>query len=190
MEDLKKVEAPSKVESKLEDNQSLITQKIALTKDTNQHQVSALSLKSIRKKRELEASINPIQINQEDLPKDQFTFEEFKKHWDYCSSQYYATGRMLMSSTMNMAKLTLIDNLLTVEFPNMGSKLTFEENLYDLVSYIHKKLNNYHLKIEVKVNEEVEIKRAYTVDDKLDHLKSINPALDLLIKTFDLEAKP
>lgn len=149
-----------------------------------------MSLKSIRKKRELEASINPVQINQEDLPKDKFTFEELKTHWDFCSNQYYATGRMLMSSTMNMAKLTLTDCLLTVEFPNTGSKLTFEENLYDLVSYIHKKLNNYHLKIEVKVNEQVAVKRAYTIDDKLEYLKGLNPNLELLIKTFDLEAKP
>lgn len=172
------------------DNTELNTQKVTISKETGDHQISALSLKSIKKKRELEASINPVQINQEDLPKDDFTFEELKQHWDYCSAQYYATGRMLMSSTMNMANLTLNDTLLTVEFPNEGSKLSFEENLYDLVSYIHKKLNNYHLKIDVKVNEEVQIKKAYTIHDKLDYLKEINPALDVLIKTFDLEVKP
>ncbi len=168
----------------------LNTQKIILSKETGEHQISALSLKSIKKKRELEASINPVQINQEDLPKDHFTFEELKKNWDFCSNQYYTTGRMLMSSTMNMAKLTLNENLLIVEFPNTGSKLSFEENLYDLVSYIHKKLNNYHLKIEVRVNEAVEVKRAYTINDKLDYLKELNPALDILIKTFDLDLKP
>ncbi|WLD25093.1 hypothetical protein NU10_06915 [Flavobacterium dauae] len=89
-----------------------------------------------------------------------------------------------------MANLSLNETVLTVEFPNKGSQLTFEENLYDLVSYIHKKLNNYHLKIEVKVNENTEIKKTYTINDKLDYLKEINPTLDLLIKTFDLEIKP
>src|SRR5690606_7903376 len=171
-------------------SEELTTQKVVLSKTTNEHQVSALSLKSIKKKRELEASINPIQINPEDLPKDVFTFEDLKKHWDFLSNQYYTTGRMLMSSTMNMANLSLNETVLTVEFPNKGSQLSFEENLYDLVSYIHKKLNNYHLKIEVKVNEHTEIKKAYTINDKLDYLKEINPALDLLIKTFDLDIKP
>lgn len=95
-----------------------------------------------------------------------------------------------MSSTMNMANLTLNETILVVEFPNEGSKLSFEENLYDLVSYIHKKLNNYHLKIEVKVNEKTEVKKAYTINDKLDYLKEINPTLNILIKTFDLEIKP
>lgn len=151
--------------------------------------MSALSLKSIKKKRELEAAINPIQINPEDLPKDQFTFDDLKKHWDYCSAQYYTTGRMLMSSTMNMAKLSLNGHNLLVEFPNNGSKLSFEENLYDLVSYIHKRLNNYHLKIEVRVNETVEVKKAYTIDDKVNYLKELNPVLDQLIKTFDLDIK-
>lgn len=164
-------------------------QKVLLSKSTNEHHVSALSLKSIKKKRELEASINPVNINVEDLPKDQFTFEILKQHWDFCAAQYYKTGRMLMSSTMNMAKLTLNGDHLLVEFPNSGSKMSFEENLYDLVSYIHKKLNNYHLKIEVQVNETTEIKRAYTIDDKLNYLKELNPDLDTLIKTFDLDIK-
>ena len=157
-----KVVEDDSVNSNTED---LSTQKVILSKETGEHQISALSLKSIKKKRELEASINPIQINQEDLPNDHFTFEELKQYWDFCSNQYYATGRMLMSSTMNMANLTLNQNILTVEFPNTGSKLTFEENLYDLVSFIHKKLNNYHLKIDVKVNEQTEIKKAYTIHD-------------------------
>lgn len=152
--------------------------------------VSAFSLKSIQKKRELQASINPVAINHEDLPKDSYTFEQLKTHWDYCSKQYYTTGRMLMSSTMNMANLSLNNDVLLVEFPNEGSKLSFEENLYELVSYIHKKLNNYHLKIEVVVNEKTEIKKAFTIQDKLDYLKKINPVLDNLIKTFDLEVKP
>lgn len=152
--------------------------------------VSALSLKSIQKKRELQATINPIAINHEDLPKDSYTFDQLKTHWDYCSKQYFSTGRMLMSSTMNMANLTLQNDVLLVEFPNEGSKLSFEENLYELVSYIHKKLNNYHLKIEVIVNEKTEIKKAFTIHDKLDYLKKINPVLENLIKTFDLEVKP
>lgn len=95
-----------------------------------------------------------------------------------------------MSSTMNMAQLDLQGNNLIVEFPNTGSKLSFEENLYDLVSYIHKKLNNYHLKIEVRVNESVTVKKAYSIDDKLNYLKGINPALEDLIRTFDLDLKP
>ena len=95
-----------------------------------------------------------------------------------------------MSSTMNMAKLTLNEHTLTVEFPNTGSKLSFEENLYDMLSFIQKKLNNYHLKIDVTVNEKIEVKKAYTIDDKLNYLKELNPALELLIKTFDLDVKP
>jgi len=168
----------------------IATQKVVVSKSSNEHSISALSLKSIRKKRELEAAISPVQINPEDLPKDHFTFEELKIHWDFCSEQYYKTGRMLMSSTMNMAQLDLQGNNLIVEFPNTGSKLSFEENLYDLVSYIHKKLNNYHLKIEVRVNESVTVKKAYSIDDKLNYLKGINPALEDLIRTFDLDLKP
>ncbi|MBA5791401.1 hypothetical protein H1R17_13455 [Flavobacterium sp. xlx-214] len=161
-----------------------------VSKSSNEHMVSALSLKSIKKKRELESSINHTQINPEDLPKDDFTFEQLKHFWDYCADEFYKTGRMLMASTMNMAQLTLKDNVLQIEFPNTGSKISFEENLYDLVSFIHRKLNNYHLKFDVKVNEQATFKKVYTLEDKLNYLKEINPVLDDLIKTFDLDIKP
>src|SRR5690554_4715465 len=188
--DYESIATASNNTQQLIEEEDLNTQKIVLSKSSNEHTVSALSLKSIRKKRELEAAINPVQTNPEDLPKDNFTFDELKEHWDFCATQFYKTGRMLMSSTMNMAKLTLNENQLIVEFPNKGTQLSFEENLYDLISYIHRKLNNYHLKVEVKVNEQVEVKRAYTIDDKLDYLKELNPTLDKLIKTFDLDVKP
>ncbi len=174
-------------ESKIEESNQVEQTKVPQESSSG---VSALSLKSIRKKRELESTISHKQINPEDLPKDEYTFEELKEHWDFCAQQFYKTGRMLMSSTMNMAQLTLNEDELIVEFPNTGSKLSFEENLYDLVSFIHRKLNNYHLKIEVKVNETVEVKKAYTIDDKLNYLKELNPVLDNLIKTFDLDIKP
>lgn len=166
----------------------MVTQKVQLSKSTNEHTfTSGLSLKSIKKKRELEASINPLKNNIEDLPKDPFTFEEFKEHWDFCSDQFYKTGRMLMSSTMKMAQLSMEEHVVIVEFPNKGSQLSFEENLYDLSSYIQRKLNNYHLKFDVRVNETVEIKKTYTIDDRLNYLKEVNPNLETLIQAFDLD---
>lgn len=182
---------PESSNSQVAEPSSLITQKVQLSKSTNEHTFSSgLSLKSIKKKRALEASINPLKNNTEDLPNDPFTFEELKEHWDFCAEQFYKTGRMLMSSTMNMAQLSMDENKLIVEFPNKGSQLSFEENLYDLTVYIQRKLNNYHLKFDIRVNETVEIKKTYTIDDRLNYLKELNPNLETLIQAFDLDLNP
>lgn len=128
-------------------------------------------------------------MNPEDLPKEDFTFEEMMEHWNFIADRFYTTGRMLMYSTMKMSTPVLNGHIVTFEFPNEGSKISFDENKYDLVNYLRKKLNNYDIEIHIKVNEAIKIKKAFTVEDKFNLLKDINPELELLVKTFDLELK-
>lgn len=128
-------------------------------------------------------------VNPEDLPKENFSFEEMIQHWDFIADRFYKTGRMLMYSTMKMSVPVLNGYIINIELPNEGSKISFEENKYDLVNYLRKKLNNYSIEIHIQVNETIKIKKAFTVEDKFDYLVEINPDLELLVKTFDLNLK-
>ncbi|RRJ91003.1 hypothetical protein EG240_07320 [Paenimyroides tangerinum] len=165
------------------------TQKIVLNTQNNEYAVSALSLKSIKRKKELEASLSKATVNPEDLPKEDFTFEEMIEHWDFIADRFYKTGRMLMYSTMKMSVPQLNGHVINIELPNEGSKISFDENKYDLVNYLRKKLNNYGIEIHIEVNEEIKIKKAFTIEDKYNHLLEKNPDLELLVKTFDLNLK-
>lgn len=148
-----------------------------------------MSLKSIKRKKELEASLSKSTVNPEDLPKEPFTFDQMISHWDFIADRFYNTGRMLMYSTMKMSVPQLKEHLITIELPNEGSKISFDENKYDLVNYLRKKLNNYAIEIHIHVNEEIKIKKAFTITDKYNLLVELNPDLELLVKTFDLNLK-
>lgn len=88
---------------------------------------------------------------------------------------------MLMSTPLlNGAKIT-------IELPNESTKQEFESGSIELLGYLRGKLHNHDISIEVIVNEVVETKYAFTPDDKYEKLKEINPVLDLLRKTFDLD---
>lgn len=162
---------------------------MTLSKSNNEHFVSGLSLKSIQYKKELEASLSRQNVNPEDLPKDDYSLEDVIVQWNKMSQKFFKTGRMLMSSIMNMSAPKLEDNLIVLELPNEGSKISFEENKYELVNRLRKSLNNYQLDIKIIVNEEMKIKKAFTIEDKFNRLKELNPALSALIKTFNLEIK-
>jgi hypothetical protein len=55
------------------------------------------------------------------------------------------------------------------------------------LGYLRGKLHNHDITIEVVVNETVENKYAFTPQEKFERLQQINPHLDVLRKTFDLD---
>jgi hypothetical protein len=73
------------------------------------------------------------------------------------------------------------------ELPNEGSKLDFESEKNGLLSFLRSHLHNHDISIEVIVNEAVENKFAFTPQDKYNRLNELNPALDVLRKTFELD---
>lgn len=74
-----------------------------------------------------------------------------------------------------------------LELPNEGSKVDFDNGKLELLGYLRGKLHNHDIVIETHVNEAVATKHAFTPIEKYEKLKAINPALELLRKTFDLD---
>jgi DNA polymerase-3 subunit gamma/tau len=58
-----------------------------------------------------------------------------------------------MASLMGMAPPTVKESMILIELPNEGSRISFDENKYDLVNYLRKKMNNYDIDIVIEVNE-------------------------------------
>ena len=76
---------------------------------------------------------------------------------------------------------------ITHELPNDSTKIEFESEKLDLLGYLRGKLHNHDITIDIVVNEKVENKFAFTPIDKYNRLNEINPNLELLKKTFDLD---
>lgn len=149
--------------------------------------VSAFSLASIRAKRELEQANKSFVRKEEQLPTEPFTETEMLLQWNKYAQRLGDKGQKIMESLLLINDPKLQGTKIIHELPNEGSKIDFESEKNELQGYLRGKLHNHDIVIEVVVNETVENKFAFTTQDKYNRLNQINPTLEVLKKTFDLD---
>ena len=149
--------------------------------------VSALSISSIRAKRELQESNKSFVKEVVQLPTVAFNETDMLLQWNKYAQRLGDKGHKIMESLLLISDPKLEDTIITHELPNEGSKIEFETEKMELLGYLRGHLHNHDIEIEVIVNEKVENKFAFTPLDKYNRLNEINPNLELLKKTFDLD---
>jgi chromosomal replication initiation ATPase DnaA len=97
------------------------------------------------------------------------------------------SGKRLLATYMQMNDPTLNGSTITLELPNQSTREEFTTSYHELLGYLRGKLHNHDITIEVIVNEAVESKYAFTPQEKFERLKQINPNIEVLRKTFDLD---
>ncbi len=108
-------------------------------------------------------------------------------HWSKYAQRLGDKGHKIMESLLLITNPKLDGTTIIHELPNDGSKIEFETEKQELLGYLRGKLHNHDITIEVIVNEKVEQKFAFTAQDKYNRLNEINPNLELLKRTFDLD---
>jgi hypothetical protein len=121
------------------------------------------------------------------LPIEPFTETEMLLQWSKYAQRLSDKGHKIMESLLLITDPKLEGFTIIHELPNDGSRIDFETEKNELLGYLRGKLHNHDITIEVIVNEEVENKFAFTALDKYNRLNEINPNLELLKKTFDLD---
>lgn len=151
------------------------------------NKVSALSLSSIRAKKELLESQKGIVKVEEHLPSEVFTETQMLEFWFKYAQRLNDKGHMIMESLLRISDPKLDGNKILYELPNEGSKIDFEKEKPELLGYLRGHLHNHEITIEVIVNESVKSKVAFTAQDKFNRLNEINPNLEAMRKLFDLD---
>jgi hypothetical protein len=154
---------------------------------TTETKVSALSLASIRAKRELQENNKSYVKDAVQLPTEPFTETDMLLHWNKYAQKLGDKGYKIMESLLSINDPVLNGTEITIELPNEGSKIDFESEKNGLLGYLKGHLHNHDITINVIVNESIENKFAFTAQDKYNRLNEINPNLELLRKTFDLD---
>ena len=149
--------------------------------------VSALSMSSIRAKKELEAQLKPQEKQHDELPIEPFTETQMLEQWIKYANRLGDKGYKILESLLLLNDPKLDGTTIIHELPNESSKIDFEGEKHDLLGYLHGKLHNHNITIQIVINEKIELKKAFTIQEKYERLKGINPALELLKKTFDLD---
>jgi hypothetical protein len=148
--------------------------------------VSALSLSSIRAKRELEKNKSTTEKQHVDLPTEPFSETDMLLIWTKFAENKGHKGQKIIESLLLLNDPKLEGTTIIHELPNEGSKIEFESVKYELLGALRGKLHNHDITIEVVVNEEISSRRAFTPQDRYNRLNEINPNLEILRKLFDL----
>lgn len=162
-------------------------EKTAIAEKPLTEKVSGLSLKSIQKKKELEAQKREAKAEEEVVKNGKFTEEQMQAAWQEFSEEQNDRGEKILASIMQTDTPALMGKNICVELPNETMKLELEKVQYHLMGFLKEKLQNTHIQLKVTVNEKAEKKFAFTPIEKFEKLREKNPLIEKLRSTFDLD---
>lgn len=121
------------------------------------------------------------------LPTEVFNETDLLLHWNKYAQRLSDKGHKIMEALLLINTPKLEGTIVRHELPNQGAKIDFENEKHELLGYLRSKLHNHDIMIEVIVNESISLKRAFSPQERFNRLNEINPALELLRKTFELD---
>jgi len=155
--------------------------------ERNAQRVSALSIKSIQKKQQLQKELIANAPDEDNLPAEDFTEAEMQTVWGDYAKKIETEGKFNLLSHLTMGTPTLKGTMIQLEFPNSTIKVEVERAKYELVGYLRETLKNYDIDLDIVVNEAAVKRYAYTPMEKFEKLKEKNPLMENLRKEFDLD---
>ncbi|MFN3755905.1 MAG: DNA polymerase III subunit gamma/tau [Flavobacterium sp.] len=149
--------------------------------------VSAFSLSGLKTKKNLEAILKSQVKPLDDFPKEPFNDTDLMIQWNKFAQKLEDRGHKILNTLMLINDPVLQETTVIHELPNHSTKEEFEKAIPEILGYLRGMLHNHDINIEVKVNETISNKRAFTPLEKFNRLNEMNPNLELLKKTFDLD---
>ena len=124
----------------------------------------------------------------ENHPKTPFTQEELKEAWKKYYFKLTDLGEKSVASVLVADEPTLSGKFdILFSLPNNLMFEQLEKIKPKLLRFLRERLNNYGINIKLSVNETIEKKFAYTPQEKFEKLQEINPLIDKLRITFQLD---
>ena len=154
--------------------------------EIKREKVSGLSLKSIGKKKEL-AEKQKAMMPAEEVMDEEFNHDDLVSEWKSYTEKLKKKGEKILASILESQIPELNDREIRLTFPNETMKLDLQREENRLMSHLKKKLRNTHISLKIKVDESTSRKYAFTPQEKYEKLKEVNPLIDKLRATFDLD---
>ncbi len=161
----------------------------ATTMPSGETRISAFSLSGLKARKELEKQHAARPTGDQQLPTEPFNETDLMLQWNKYAQRLGDKGQKIMESLMLIADPKLDGTRILHELPNGSAAGEFEDGKLELLGYLRGKLHNHDITIDVIINEKMDNRRAFTTQDKYNRLNEINPNLDLLRRTFDLDVQ-
>ena len=109
-------------------------------------------------------------------------------HWMNYLKKIEANGNQNMLAILKMDSPKISDDF-NIDFSvaNSINKVELNNELDTMLPYLRENLNNHKINFNIIIDEHTNKNFIYTTKEKYDKLKSINPAINILKKTFDLD---
>ena len=147
---------------------------------------SSLSLKSVHQKKAVKKT--EVEENYDKHPKTVFTEKTLHELWKAYVTLLNEKGERSMASIVGTDLPKLGENFkISFTVPNKLMEDQFRKGKTKLLNFLREKLNNFGIEILVTLNETVEKKFAYTPLEKYKKMKEMNPLLEKLRQTFELD---
>ncbi len=165
-----------------------VAEKLQVKQDVvPENSVNALSISGLKKLKELQESTDKFQTEKQNVfLEEPFTYDDLIIQWNKFKERLESKGYMIISSIMGMSEVVLDETTIRYEVPNESSKIDLESEIPNLLGHLKGHLKNHNIKIEISVNETIQVKKLLDKRDIFMHMAEKNPALELLRKTFDL----
>ena len=149
--------------------------------------VSGLSIKSIQQKKEILAKKQGEKAAENQEMDEPITETQLHAAWDEYIQRLKHKGSKILASILETDMPKLSGKIISIELPAETMKKELERSTNPLMLFLKKKLQNTLITLEIKVNEQVAKKYAFTDMEKFNKLKEQNPLLEKLRTTFDLD---
>lgn len=111
-----------------------------------------------------------------------------EEYWTEYATQLGSVGRMTDHSAYTMNKPILAEeNRVTFTVLNATAEERLQADKSNLMDFLRKKLRNNVFTLEIILSKEAGEAKIYTTQDKFKRLAELNPALNKLRQTFDLD---
>ncbi|MBJ2175200.1 DNA polymerase III subunit gamma/tau [Aureibaculum sp. A20] len=148
---------------------------------------SALSLKSIHKKKETVKKTDDELEDNSNKPRDEFSEAEFLEFWKQYIEGLEKKGVRNLVAILKADIPKVKKNSIQLDMPSAMMKTELLKVKPKLVRYFREKLNNYGIDLVININEDNQKKFAYTPQEKYNKLLEKNQALALLKSKFKLD---
>jgi len=119
--------------------------------------------------------------------KGEFTPEELKSTWIKYAEILDNKGEKILASTMLSDLPKLEETTIKVTMPNESMKVTLNQSKGKILEYIHNKLQNNTIELEIDVSQTEEKKYIHTKEEKFKHFVEVNPKIKDLKNVLDLD---
>ena len=130
------------------------------------------------------------ETQEEEIPEENtpLTQEAFENVWKQYLAHLDAQSKMSLSVTYKDAQWQLLnDNEVELTLASKLENELFDEDRINILPFLRSRLKHFKLDFVIKVNQQIQVKRTFTAEDKFKAMAEKNPALNDLRNALGLE---